>query len=160
MNISNTSKGKNYLQFDKGHGRLEKRLVETFLYNPCGNYHWDKTLAMVIKVTRERSVKDTKKKCYKSSQEVSFYVCSHNLPAKTCAKAIRKHWAIENSNHYVRDVSLREDHSRIRKNPDVFCTLRSFALNLLRSNGAQNISLTLYHNALSLPSLLAYRFIS
>jgi predicted transposase YbfD/YdcC len=94
-----------------------------------------------------------------SSSEESFYVCTENLSASVCAKAVRSHWAIENSNHYVRDVSLHEDASRIRKNPDIFCTLRSFAMNLLRANGASNISLTRYQNALSLSNLLANKFI-
>jgi hypothetical protein len=37
-----------------------------------------------------------------------------------------------------------------------FALLRSFALNLMRFNGINNISLGLYDNALSLDRVLAY----
>jgi predicted transposase YbfD/YdcC len=148
------------LEFYKGHGRIEKRLTEIFPYQPIKNSHWDDTIKIIIKVSRERSCFDTQKKLSVSSSEESFYVCTKKLPASICAKAVRSHWGIENRNHYVRDVSLREDASRIRKNSDIFCTLRSFALNLLRANGSSNINSTRYKNALSLELLLNYHSIS
>ena len=49
-----------------------------------------------------------------------------------------------------------QDHSRIRIKPGHFARLRSFALNILRANGAQNISRELYINALNLNHALAY----
>ena len=68
---------------------------------------------------------------------------------------MRGHWGIENRSHHVRDRILREDDSRIRTRPGVFARLRSFALNLLRANGASNVSEAIYTNALSLDRLLA-----
>ncbi len=62
------------------------------------------------------------------------------LPAKTFASAIRNHWAIENQNHWVRDVTLAEDASRIRINPGIMARLRSQALNIARANGVTNIA--------------------
>jgi hypothetical protein len=56
----------------------------------------------------------------------------------------------------VRDTRLDEDASRILRNPGIFALLRSFALNLLRFNQVDNISLGLYDNALSLDRVLAY----
>jgi predicted transposase YbfD/YdcC len=154
-----TPQSEQNLEFQRGHGRIEKRLTEIFPYQPIKNSHWDNAIKIIIKVSRERSCFDTQKKLSVSSSEESFYVCTKKLSPSICAKAVRSHWGIENSNHYVRDVSLNEDASRIRKNPDIFCTLRSFALNLLRANGSSNIALTRYHNALSLSNLLAYQFI-
>ena len=156
---SETVSSENDLEFCKGHGRIEKRLTEVFPYQPIKNHQWDDTVQIVIKVSRERSCFDTQKKTSVSSTEESFYVGTKKLPASVCAKAVRSHWAIENSNHHVRDVSLNEDTSRIRKNPDIFCTLRSFSLNLLRANGASNIALTRYRNALSLSNLLSHQYI-
>ena len=56
----------------------------------------------------------------------------------------------------MRDTRFQEDASQIRRNPCIFALLRSFALNLMRFNGVENISLGLYDNALSLDRVLAY----
>jgi hypothetical protein len=47
---------------------------------------------------------------------------------------LRGHWGIENGLHYVRDVTLGEDASRIRKgaSPIILAGLRNAALPLLR----------------------------
>ena len=63
---------------------------------------------------------------------------------------------IENRDHHVRDRILREDDSRIRRQPGIFARLRSFALNILRANGVGNVSEAIYTNALSLDRLLAH----
>ena len=41
--------------------------------------------------------------------------------------------------HYVRDVTLGEDASRIRTRPGVIARIRSVALNILRANGVESI---------------------
>ncbi len=64
--------------------------------------------------------------------------------------AIRRHWGIENRNHHVRDVSCDEDKSRIRDNPGIMARARSFALNILRTNGITNVAQALW-NALNSP---------
>jgi hypothetical protein len=61
------------------------------------------------------------------------------LPAETFASAIRGHWAVENENQWVRDVTLAEDASRIRVNPGVMARLRSQALNIARANGVETL---------------------
>ncbi len=43
------------------------------------------------------------------------------------------------TSHHTRDVTLREDASRIRKNPGVFARMRSWASNILRCNQSQTI---------------------
>ena len=60
-----------------------------------------------------------------------------------------------NRAHYIRDVTLGEDASRIRTKPGMMARIRSIALNVLRANGIQNISMTLYANAVSFDQLLA-----
>ncbi len=51
-------------------------------------------------------------------------------------------------------VMLGEDASRIRTKPGMMARIRSVALNVLRANGVQNISLALYANAVSFDQLL------
>ena len=75
----------------------------------------------------------------KPSFETSFYLSSRPLDSKTAATAVREHWGIENTSHYSRDVTFREDASRIRKNPGIFARLRSFAYNILKSNQTDTI---------------------
>jgi hypothetical protein len=50
--------------------------------------------------------------------------------------------------HYTRNVTMREDDSRIRCNPGIFARLRSFAYNILRINQADTISQDRYRAAL------------
>ncbi len=56
--------------------------------------------------------------------------------------------SIENKQHYTRDVTLREDASRIRRNPGIFARLRSFAYNILRFNQSDTIAQDRYAAAL------------
>src|SRR4051812_43274734 len=96
---------------------------------------------------------------WKTSAETSFYLSSHRIDANHAALAIRKHWGIENKLHYTRDVTLREDASRIRKNPGVFARLRSFAYNILRFNQSDTIAQDRYAAALGgLKFLCSLRF--
>lgn len=81
------------------------------------------------------------------------------LSAKTAAEAIRSHWGIENRNHYVRDVSMLEDASRIRTNPGIFARARSFALNILRANSETNIADALWRNPIDFNRILKYRYL-
>ena len=57
--------------------------------------------------------------------------------------AARSHWGIENSVHWVPDVSFREDESRVRTGnaPENLATIRHAALNLLRQDRRSKISI-------------------
>jgi hypothetical protein len=59
------------------------------------------------------------------------------------ANAVRSHWSIENSLHWVLDVSFHEDASRIRKDnaPENMAVLRHFALNLISRDKSSKSSM-------------------
>ena len=65
-----------------------------------------------------------------------FFLSSLGATDGRVEKAIRAHWGIENSLHWVLDVAFGEDDCRVRKDhaPQNFATLRKIALNLLRQD--------------------------
>jgi predicted transposase YbfD/YdcC len=112
----------------KTRNRIESRKVEIFVAPPLTDADKWALVKGVIKVERKRRVFETKTKLWQNSDETSFYISTIVLRAQEFGQAIRQHWGIENRNHYVRDVTLGEDKSRIRINPHIFAKLRSFAL--------------------------------
>lgn len=88
---------------------------------------------------------------------MAVYVSNHKLTAEQGSGLIRKHWFIENKDHHVRDVTFKEDESRIRVNPENMSALRSFALNILRKNEIENIKGEIYENSLDYYSLYSYQ---
>ena len=108
-------------------------------------------------VDRFRRVFNTKSKSWQDSHETAFYISTIVLPAEEFGKVIRNHWGLENRNHYVRDVTLAEDKSRIRSNPSILARLRSFALNILRYNQVTNVSQTLFENCMNIQRVLKYQ---
>ena len=143
------------------HGRQEHRRVEVFDTTGQLDAPWQALVSCVARVSRLTYVKNTRSGLWATREEVGYYPCQAYHGAKVLGRAIRAHWGIENPRgarhpcHYVRDVTLGEDASRIRTRPGVMARIRSVALNILRANGVQNISLALYANAVSFDQPLA-----
>ncbi len=88
----------------------------------------------------------------KTTQETRYFLTS--APRELADAGVlltwaRGHWSIENRSHYVRDVTLGEDASRIRKGcgPEIMAALRNAAIGFLRATGATNIAETIRRNA-------------
>jgi predicted transposase YbfD/YdcC len=140
----------------KTRNRIESRRVEIFISPALTNAEEWALVKVVIKVQRFRQLLDTRTNTWKNSDETSFYISTIILRAQEFCDAIRNHWGIENRNHYVRDVTLGEDKSRMRTNPHIFAKLRSFALNIMRKNNVENVSLELFENCMNLDKVLNY----
>ena len=79
-------------------------------------------------------VKSKRETAKKTSTETRYYLNSIPPDPELFGFAVRNHWRIENSLHWILDVSFREDDSRIRKGhaPQNFSLLRKIALNVLK----------------------------
>ena len=118
---------------DKDHGRLEtRRYWQVDLWALDGRWadvqeQW-KGLKSLVRVESVRQVGD------QTSVEVRYFLASLSGKVGQVAEAVRGHWGIENCVHWVLDMCLHEDASRIRKDhaPQNLATLRHIALNLLR----------------------------
>jgi predicted transposase YbfD/YdcC len=121
---------------DKGHGRIEQRTVtvarEIDWLNGERRFPGELRLpdaATIVKVAARAELKD------RSRFETRYYVASATLSAARAAEAVRGHWAIENSLHWVLDVTFGDDQSRLRKGHGArnMAVVRHFAVNLVRA---------------------------
>jgi predicted transposase YbfD/YdcC len=67
-------------------------------------------------------------------RDTRFYITSLVILAHLLGPVIRSHWAIENSLHWVMDMTFRDDECRVRTDhaPANFTTIKHMACNLLR----------------------------
>ena len=139
--------------------RQEKRVVEVFKAGSILDLpEWQTHAVEAVRVTRTVQRQDVatgwKWRC---THEVAWYASTQQGNSAACyAAATRGHWGVENRVHYVLDVSMHEDASRVRKSPITLSILRSFALNILRFNNVNNVADTLWRNAMNLNRVLAY----
>jgi predicted transposase YbfD/YdcC len=116
---------------EAGHHRIEHRQVCAVPLSQVptlpNRSQW-KGFATVVMVKRARQLWN------KTTTEVCFYITSLAADAVLLARAIRCHWSIENSLHWVLDVIFQEDQSRIRNGhgPENIGLLRRLSLNLLK----------------------------
>lgn len=83
------------------------------------------------------------KKSRKSSLEFRYYISSAELDEKRFAEAVRGHWGIENSLHWVLDVSMGEDDCPIYRGDaaEILAIMRHLALNMLRAERSKKASI-------------------
>ena len=148
-------------QFDHARSRIERREIKVFEAAPLlaarpAQDGGSDLIEAIIQLQRKTDCFDTRIGAWTPRTDTAYYGATDIQPAEVFAEVIRGHWGIENRHHYVRDVTLKEDASRIRRNPGIFARLRSFALNILRKNKVTNVNEALYDNVLNLDNLRDY----
>lgn len=118
-----------FATLEKGHGRIEERKC----WAVEGEAKWLglekdwKNIRTISMIERKRTIRG------KTSAELSYYISSLPGDAKRIALSARSHWAIENSQHWVLDVTMNEDMSRARKDNAAvnLATMRRVAINMI-----------------------------
>lgn len=126
---------------DGDHGRIETRRV-TVIHDVewlKARHQWP-GLRGVIVVDSLREIGDRRE------TETRLYLTSSHLDANRLGLMVRQHWSVENSLHWVMDMTFNDDQCRIRTEnaPENFVTLKHMAVNLARrKKGSDSIRLAL-----------------
>ncbi len=129
---------------DKGHGRIEER-VGVASTDLVGYSRW-LGLAQVVQLKRTWQYKGVTK-------SATRYLVTSLPPQEASVHKLmqlrRGHWRIENSLHYVKDVTMGEDKSLIHVGAGgaVMSALRSTAISLLHKAGLHHIASALRSNS-------------
>jgi predicted transposase YbfD/YdcC len=129
---------------DKEHGRRTTRRLQSTT-RLTGYLDWP-SAAQVCRLVR------TTKRPGKETVEVAYAITSvprEMAHADRLLQWWRGHWGIENREHYVRDMTFGEDHSRIRTGsaPQNLAACRNAAISFLRRSGCTNIAAALRQHA-------------
>lgn len=129
-----------YDAFDRRHSRWVRRRARVLPLGPApvGLRAWPGLRAIMV-VETIRSVQHQPG----TRAEWRYYLTSCPDAPAVLIQAIRRHWAIENSLHWVLDVVFREDEARSRDRVATrnFAVLRKLAFNLLQQGKHQPGSL-------------------
>lgn len=125
---------------EKDHGRLEVRVCAT-ISDPAvitwldAGARWP-GLRTIARVTATRRVGTQE-----PTTSVRYYLSSLPGDAQPIAEAVRSHWGIENSLHWVLDMAFREDESRAYKGDSAqnLAVLRKLALTLIQQDRTRKI---------------------
>ena len=142
-----------YRTTEKGHGRLERRVLET---SPTlsGYLDWP-GVGQVMRRQYQRIVLKTEE----VSSETTYGITSLRYPdvgAAGLEQLWRGHWTIENRVHRVRDGTMGEDAGQTHTGhaAHALAALRNAILNLFRQHGWANIADAFRHYAASVQDCL------
>ncbi len=138
---------------ETGHGRRERRTIQVMdAPTGLGFPHAIQVFLIeryTVRKVRRRAKGSRKYKTVNVTCAVAVLgvtsLSAREAAPEHLATYVRGHWSIENKIHWVRDVTFREDSSRIRtgSRPRVMATLRNLATGLIRQAGYRRIAATI-----------------
>lgn len=133
-----------YRYSEKGHGRLETRMLEcsTALQ---GYLDWPGAAQVMRRTCRRVDLRTGA-----VEQEITYGITSLQRKLagpRRLERFFRGHWTIENREHYVRDDTMGEDRGQVHaaNGPQVLAALRNGLITLLHYHGWSNIAEALRH---------------
>jgi predicted transposase YbfD/YdcC len=119
---------------EKDHGRIETRR-----YWQTDDVTWFEDQDQWAHLRSVGLVEATRQIGEKTTVERRYYLSSLPLNVECFARAVRGHWSIENSLHWMMDVHFGEDQSRARTRyaAQNLALLRRMALNLIKKEESQ-----------------------
>jgi predicted transposase YbfD/YdcC len=121
---------------EKGHGRIDNRcyVLVKIPRNASWKHGWPGATAVGM------AVRTTEKSDGTTSGDVRYFITSCYLSGKRFTQAVRGHWGIENSLHWVLDVTFDEDQTRTRERFAArnLSWLRRFAISLLKRHPSKH----------------------
>lgn len=124
-----------YIEMEINRGRTEFRRVSVSdcIENISKEWVGLKQLISVHRIVKEKG---------KTREELAYFISSRQSNAFYYSEGVRLHWEIENSLHYVKDVTFEEDASKIRTSnaPQNISTIKNIAINILRKNEYKNMA--------------------
>ncbi len=124
---------------EQQHGRIEAREYHVLEVGALASQFPDwpslKTLGVAVSYRTENKKETT--------LEMRYFISSKVLARDEFAQAVRGHWAIENSLHWVLDVTMGEDACPIYRGDaaEILACVRHMALNMLRAETSRKASI-------------------
>ena len=125
-----------HTEIGKDHGRIETRRCVV-----SEDIQWLAQRERWCGIRSVAMIESTRQIGEHSSTERRYYISSLGADAKRLGEAIRGHWGIENSMHWVLDVAFGEDQcrARVKNAAQNFAILRRIVINLLRADPTSKV---------------------
>ena len=150
-NILDSDSTSTHHDFEKVRDRITERRVSVFNNLEDISQQWV-GLKSLVRVERFGT------RAGKSYEETAYYISSINLDAYGFSLGIRGHWGVENRLHWVKDVIFGEDKAQMVDGYAAanFSILRSFVINIFRTNGFDSLTKAIRHCAHNILLLFSF----
>jgi predicted transposase YbfD/YdcC len=138
---------------ETGHGRWEKRTIRVLNTPDDLDFPHVGQVFLIERTTIRTAYRRTKNSKKVKKTKVTYRVTALGMTSLTAEQAtpehlagyVRNHWSIENKIHWVRDVTLSEDSSKVRTDsrPRIMATLRNLVIGLIRQARHTRIAATI-----------------